>query len=109
MGCGLVAERVRRAERKPHAANHFLGRNGARGSAADGELPGSRVDRAHHHYLRHGRTKKTLYPQDSERGRNLVPGIFRAERRLRPCESADGGAPGWRPFCREWAESVDEL
>src|SRR5712692_5502 len=109
MGRRFVAERVRRAQCKPDAAIHFLGGNGAGGSAADGELPGSRAHRAHYHCLRHGRAKEALYPKDSERGRNLVPGILRTERGLRPRESADRGPPGWRRLCREWPESVDEL
>src|SRR5260370_354799 len=109
MGRRVVAERIRRARRKLDAAIHFLGRNGARGSAADGELPGSRPHPAHHYCLWHGRTKEALYPQDSERGRNLVPGIFRTERGLRPCEPSDGGPPGWRRLCCQWTESMDEL
>src|SRR5229473_3797891 len=64
MGRRVVAERIRRARRKLDAAIHFLGRNVARGSAADGEFPGSRAHRAHHHCLWHGRTKEALYPKE---------------------------------------------
>src|SRR6266568_7501107 len=109
MGRRVVAERVRRTRRKLDAAIHFLGRNGACRSASNGELPGSRIDRAHDHCLWHGRTKEALYPKDPERGRNLVPGILRTERRFRPCEPADRGPTRWPRLCCEWPESVDEL
>src|SRR5260370_26679880 len=108
-GRRVVAERIRRARRKLDAAIHFLGRNGARGSAADGEFPGSRAHRAHHHCLWHGRTKEALYPKDPERGGNLVPGILRTKRRFRPCEPADRGPTRWRRLCCEWTEGVNEL
>src|SRR5260370_40573712 len=96
MGRRVVAERVRRARRKLDAATHFLGRNVACRSAADGEFSGSRAHRAHHHCLWHGRTKEALYPKDPERGGNLVPGILRTKRRFRPCEPADRGPTRWR-------------
>src|ERR1700719_5171085 len=82
MGSGFVAQRIRRPWGDPHGAISLLGRNGARGSTANGELARARTHWTDHHRLRHGRTKKAIHSENFERGRNLVPGILRAERRV---------------------------
>ena len=47
--------------------------------------------------------------EDPERRGNLVPGILRAECRLRPRRPADRGAPRRRPLHRQRPEGVDQL
>ena len=70
----------------------FLGRDGARRSPAHGQFARPGPHRPHHHCLRHRSAKKTLHPENSQRRRNLVPGLFRAERRLRPRRPANRSA-----------------
>ena len=76
----------------PDAASHILGRDGARRSAAHGQLARSRADRPHDHCLWNGSAKEAVHSENSERGRNLVPRFLRAERRLRSRRIANGSA-----------------
>src|ERR1700677_4803945 len=64
--------------------SNILGRKGSRRGAADGQLSRSRSHRPHDHRLWNRSAKKTLHSKNSERRRNLVPGVLRASRGLRP-------------------------
>src|SRR6202041_439243 len=61
------------------------------------------------HRVWNGRAEEAIHSEDSERGRNMVPGILGAECGFGPGSAADGSAAGRRPLCRQRAESVDEL
>ena len=67
----------------------FHGRDGASRSSADGERLGPWIDWTYDHRLRDRRAEKAIHPQNSERRRDLVPGILGAECRLRPRRRAD--------------------
>ena len=70
---------------------------------------GSGTHRPHDHCLRHRSAKEAVHSENSERGRNLVPGLLRAQRRLRSCRSANRSASGRRSLHRQRPESVDQL
>ncbi len=55
------------------------------------------------------RAEVALPSQNPERGRNLVSGIFRAERRIGPRRTANGSAPRRRPLHRQRTKGLDEL
>ena len=87
----------------------LLGRDGARGSATHGEFAGARADRPDDHRLRYGGAEDTLHSEDPERRRNLVPGIFGAERGLRSCERCRRKRGSTAITTSSTGRSVDEL
>src|SRR5580700_10384647 len=109
MGGGFLAQGIRWARRDADGAVAILGRDGACRSAADGELAWAWVDWSDDHRVWNGRAEEAIHSEDSERGRNMVPGILGAECGFGPSSAADGSAAGRRPLCRQRAESVDEL
>src|SRR4029077_11314585 len=82
LGCCIVAKRVWRTRRHPHAAGYLLGRDGASGSAADGQRAWSGADWTDDYRVWDGGAEATVYRQNPQCGRDLVPGIFRTKRRL---------------------------
>jgi len=109
VGGHFVAERIRRPRRKPDGTGHFLAGDGASRRTSDGECPGPWNYRANDHRIRHRSAEKTLSQENPERRRNLVPGIFRAECRLRSRELANRGAARRQPLHRQRPEGMDQL
>ena len=59
------------------------------------------------HPLGHRRTEKALRAENSVGGRNVVPGLLRARRRLRRCRPADPRSRGRRLLRRQRPEGLD--
>src|SRR5580693_8032860 len=89
LGRCVVAKGIWRAQRDSHAAGHFLGRDGASGSATHGEFAWPRTDRTDDYLLRNGRPEETVYSQNPQRGRDMVSGFFRTKRWVRSCQPAN--------------------
>ena len=107
---GLVGDLVARGVRRPRPLAPFPGdlpRGGGarRGAAAHRrDRPGD--GRADDHGPRHRRAEGALPAAPSRRGRDLVPGLLRAGRRLRPRGRAHGGAARRRPLRPRRPEGV---
>src|SRR5271163_371364 len=107
MGRLELAQRIRRARRKHHAAAH-LRRGNDQGQRADaGERPRHHVGRADFDPPGHRGAEETVHPEDIVRRRNLVPGIFRTQRRLRRGFAANPRHRRWRQLRRQWTEDLD--
>src|SRR3984885_2032348 len=109
LGRGFLAQGIRWPQRLADATVHFLGRDGARRSAADGQFTRPRPDRPDDHRLWYGSAEETLRAENSERRRNLVPGIFGTQRGFRSREFANGCSSRWRSLHRQRPKSLDQL
>src|SRR5579864_9835092 len=83
LGRRVLAERVRWPRRNPDAASNLLGGVYAGGRPADGECAWTGTDRTYDRCVWHGGAEEAIPAEHSQRGRNLVSGIFRTRRRLR--------------------------
>src|ERR1700685_3646150 len=76
---------------------------------ADGQFTRPRPDRPDDHRLWYGSAEETLRAENSERRRNLVPGIFGTQRGFRSREFANGCSSRWRSLHRQRPKSLDQL
>ena len=117
---GLAAPDVRGRLRRPHVAQggrrprpHVHGGDdpprgdGAREGAARAQHPRHRHGGPDDHRLRHRRAEAALPAQDALVRGDLVPGLLRAERGLRPRLAADPRGEGRRALRGQRAEGVD--
>src|ERR1700688_5001569 len=75
LGGSFLAQGIRGPQRHADAASTLLGRDGARRRATDGQRAGFGSDWTHHYRLWNGSAKETLHSENSERRRDLVPGL----------------------------------
>ena len=101
-----LAEGVRRRRRAVHAPGDLPRGDGARRGAAARRRDRPRHGRADDHGARHRGAEGALPGADPLRRGDLVPGLLRAGRGLRPRGRADERAPGEREVRRRRAEGL---
>ena len=106
LGGGELAGPMGRHRLDPGAAIHLPGRIAAGPRAAALGLWGDH-GRAGHDRIRHGSAEEAVSAAHRQSRRLVVPGLFRAGRRLRPRFAADRGQARRRPLHRQRPEDLD--
>ena len=118
---GLAAEAPRGRAPRPDLAEGVRGARphvdggappprgaGAPPGAAAPEHPRPRDGRSDDHRVRHRRAEAAPRPEDPHLRGDLVPGLLRAQRGLRPGVAPDPGREGRRPLRRQRPEGLDQ-
>ena len=103
----VVARGVRRPRRRDHGAGGVRRGDAPLRRAGHAEPARPLEHRARDHRVRHRRAEAHAPPPHAARRRHLVPGILRAERRLRPRVAAVPGGARRRPLGRQRPEDVE--
>ena len=109
LGGHPLAAGVRRPRRDDHGADHLSAGVGARAGTRLRQPAGHLAGRPDADALGHGRAERAVHPQHPERGRSVVPGLFRAGFGIGPrlAANARGGRRGY--VRRERPESLDQF